>query len=80
MPHSWFLQNKYLNVGLVMSPGGLNERESSQKFGALSYVYTLHEQYVKLHEHHYLTYIQKIYLHISQNRIGQPTQLLCTVI
>jgi len=59
-----------------MSPGGLNERESSQKFGALSYVHTIHEQYVKLHEHHYLTYIQMIDLHISQNRIQSTYSVL----
>jgi len=39
------------------APVVVNQREGCQKLGALAYVRTIHEQYVKLHEHHYLTYI-----------------------
>ena len=69
MPHSWRLQKEiffYVNVGVVMccidrkSKGGLSEIRCSA-------VRTIHEQYIKLHEHHYLTYIQMIDFQMSQN-------------
>jgi len=45
----------------------VNERERCQKVGALTSVNTIHKQYVKLHEHRYLTYIQITELLMSQN-------------
>jgi hypothetical protein len=45
----------------------VNQREVCQKLGALPYVQTIDEKYVKLHEHHYLTYIHMTELLMSQN-------------
>jgi len=44
----------------------VNQKEICQKLGALPYVHTIHEQYVKLHEHHYLTYIEIIDFQMSE--------------
>jgi hypothetical protein len=55
MPHSWRFQKEiyfYVNVGVVMCP---IVRKSKGKFGALTYVHSLNEQYVKLHDQNYLT-------------------------
>ena len=40
-------------------------------FGALPYVDTIHEKHVKLHEHHYLTYLQMINIQMLQNNIDK---------
>ena len=45
----------------------VNQREDCQKLGALISVHTTLEQYVKLHEEHYLTYIQMTELIMSQH-------------
>ena len=47
-------------------PVVVNQKEVCQKYGSLSYVHSVHEQYVKLHEQHYLTYIQMIDFQMSQ--------------
>jgi len=44
----------------------INEGEGCQNLGALPYVHTIHEQYVKLHEHHYL-HTYNISFQMSQN-------------
>jgi len=56
----------------------VNQREGFQQFVALPYVHSVHEQYVKLHEQHYRTYIQMIDFQMSQNSMQQPAQFLCT--
>ena len=45
----------------------VNQREGCQNAVALLYVHTIHEKYVKLREHHYLTYIQMIDFQMSLN-------------
>jgi hypothetical protein len=57
----------YVNVCVVMSPSGRKSKEGCPKLGALPYVHTIHEQYFKLHEHYYLTYIQMIDFQMSLN-------------
>ena len=54
----------------------VNQREGCQQFVALQYVHSVHEQYVKLPEQHYLTYIQMIDFQMSQNSM----QTACPVL
>ena len=61
-----------------MIPNGRKPKGVFQQFGALSYVQNIHEQYVKLHEHHYLTYIEMIVIQMSQNSIRTTYPFLCT--
>ena len=44
----------------------VNQREVCQKLVALPYVHPIHGKYVKIHEQHYLTYIQMIDILLSQ--------------
>jgi len=76
MPHSWRLQKEiflYVNVTVVLNPSG---RITKRKFGVVPYVHSIHEQYVKLHEQHYLTYIQMSDFQMSQNSM----QTTCPVL
>ena len=75
MPHSCGLQKEiffYVNVAVFKNPC---DRKSKWKIVALSYVHSIHEHYVKLHEQHYLTYIQMIDFQMSQNIM----QITCPV-
>jgi len=59
------------------APVVVNQREGCQQFVALPYVHSVHEQYVKLHEQHYRTYIQMIDFQMSQKALRHRTYLLC---
>jgi len=54
----------------------VNQSESFQKFVALPYVHSIHEQNIKLHEQNYLTYIQMVDFQMSQNSM----QTTCPVL
>jgi len=43
---------------------------------SMSYVHTIHDKQVKLHEHHYLTYIQMIVIQMLQNNMEKSCPVL----
>ena len=54
----------------------VNQREGCQQVFALPYVHSVHEQYVKLHEQHYLIYIKMIDFQMTQKSIRTTCPIL----